>query len=75
MLGVGLHTYGFMESAVFWIGAYIASQLALIAAASLPVSMWCSTGKDPAPSTLSDKRPSAGGPGTGRPGTQPAGQN
>jgi len=31
MLGVGLHSYGFMDSAFFWLLAFIASQLAIIA--------------------------------------------
>jgi ABC-type transport system involved in cytochrome c biogenesis permease subunit len=30
MLGVGLHSYGFMDSAVFWMAAFIASQLGLM---------------------------------------------
>ncbi|MFO7725850.1 MAG: cytochrome c biogenesis protein CcsA [Oceanipulchritudo sp.] len=31
MLGVGLHSYGFMDSAFFWLLAFIISQLAIIA--------------------------------------------
>jgi hypothetical protein len=27
MLGVGLHSYGFMDKAAFWLYAFIASQL------------------------------------------------
>ena len=30
MLGVGLHSYGFMNGAVFWLGAFVVSQLVLI---------------------------------------------
>lgn len=30
MLGVGLHSYGFMESAVFWLMAFVMSQLAIM---------------------------------------------
>ena len=36
MLGVGLHSYGFMDSAVFWMGAFIASQLVLMVPAFVP---------------------------------------
>ncbi len=40
MLGVGLHSYGFMDSAFWWLSAFIASQLALIALANLPLHLW-----------------------------------
>ena len=40
MLGVGLHSYGFTESAVFWILLYVVSQLILMGIGLLPVSMW-----------------------------------
>ena len=40
MLGVGLHTYGFMESAFWWLLAFVASQLAFIALARLPLEKW-----------------------------------
>ena len=40
MLGVGLHSYGFMESAFWWLIAFVASQLALIALANLPLEKW-----------------------------------
>ncbi|TVR52018.1 MAG: hypothetical protein EA425_05815 [Puniceicoccaceae bacterium] len=36
MLGVGLHSYGFMEGAPFWLGLFMVSQLALMALALLP---------------------------------------
>ena len=35
MLGVGLHSYGFMESALMWLLAFVISQIVLIAAAML----------------------------------------
>jgi ABC-type transport system involved in cytochrome c biogenesis permease subunit len=35
MMGVGLHSYGFMDSAIFWMGAFIASQLLLIGMGNL----------------------------------------
>ena len=40
MLGVGLHSYGFMESAVFWLGLFIASQLLLIGLGLIPMRLW-----------------------------------
>ncbi len=42
MLGVGLHSYGFMNSAVFWIMLFVATQLALMVVGMLPKSMWSS---------------------------------
>jgi ABC-type transport system involved in cytochrome c biogenesis permease subunit len=36
MLGVGLHSYGFMESALYWLCAFIACQLLVIAIGCLP---------------------------------------
>lgn len=38
MLGIGLHSYGFMDSAVFWMGLFIATQLFLIGLGNLPLS-------------------------------------
>jgi ABC-type transport system involved in cytochrome c biogenesis permease subunit len=40
MLGVGLHSYGFMEKAFPWLCGFIASQLALIGLAALPLEHW-----------------------------------
>jgi ABC-type transport system involved in cytochrome c biogenesis permease subunit len=40
MLGVGLHSYGFMDSAFFWLCVFWASQLAVIALGCLPPSLW-----------------------------------
>jgi ABC-type transport system involved in cytochrome c biogenesis permease subunit len=40
MLGVGLHSYGFMDSAFVWLVAFVSSQLALIALAALPLENW-----------------------------------
>ena len=40
MLGVGLHSYGFMESALFWLLMFVASQLAIIAVGNLPLRSW-----------------------------------
>jgi ABC-type transport system involved in cytochrome c biogenesis permease subunit len=40
MLGVGLHSYGFMDKAFPWLCGFIASQLALMAAAAMPPERW-----------------------------------
>ncbi len=40
MLGVGLHSYGFMDAAFWWLSAFIVSQLAFIAVAALPTTRW-----------------------------------
>lgn len=40
MLGVGLHSYGFMDSAVFWIVAFALSQLAVMGIALVPTEQW-----------------------------------
>jgi ABC-type transport system involved in cytochrome c biogenesis permease subunit len=45
MLGVGLHSYGFMDSAFWYLIAFVASQLVLIAAAATPIEKWRSFGK------------------------------
>ena len=42
MLGVGLHSYGFMDAAFYWLLAFVATQLALIALAQLPLEKWLS---------------------------------
>jgi len=40
MLGVGLHSYGFMQKAFPWLVGFIVSQLALMAIAALPLTHW-----------------------------------
>lgn len=40
MLGVGLHSYGFMQKAFPWLVGFIASQLALMAIAAMPLERW-----------------------------------
>jgi ABC-type transport system involved in cytochrome c biogenesis permease subunit len=40
MLGIGLHSYGFMSGAFMWLSLFVSSQLLLIAIGSLPLSMW-----------------------------------
>jgi ABC-type transport system involved in cytochrome c biogenesis permease subunit len=45
MLGVGLHSYGFTEAAFWWLSAFVATQLAVIAVANLPLDKWRSFAK------------------------------
>jgi len=54
MLGVGLHSYGFTDSAAFWLVVFGASQLALIMLATLPMEKWRSRAvlRPPAPAGL-----------------------
>ena len=40
MLGVGLHSYGFMQKAFPWLVGFIVSQLALMAVAAMPLDRW-----------------------------------
>lgn len=40
MLGVGLHSYGFMDSAIFWLMAFVFSQLLIMAVGLLPMEYW-----------------------------------
>ena len=40
MLGVGLHSYGFMNKALPWLGGFVLAQLALMAIASMPMERW-----------------------------------
>jgi len=40
MLGVGLHSYGFMQKAFPWLVGFIISQLALMAVAAMPLERW-----------------------------------
>ena len=42
MLGVGLHSYGFMASAFVWLMVFVTSQLALIGLGLLPDKYWAS---------------------------------
>ena len=52
MLGIGLHSYGFMDAAFKWLMIFIASQLVVIAIGLLPLGLWRSfqeTDKSPVP--------------------------
>ena len=40
MLGVGLHSYGFMDSAFWWLAAFMGTQLVAILLAGVPRAQW-----------------------------------
>jgi ABC-type transport system involved in cytochrome c biogenesis permease subunit len=50
MLGVGLHSYGFMQTAFPWLIGFMVSQLGLMAVAALPLEKWRSFALARAPS-------------------------
>ena len=65
MLGIGLHSYGFMDEAFFWLMLFVASQLMLIGLGLLPNRYWASFRDLPAPaakSTPPDKASPIGKP-------------
>ena len=49
MLGIGLHSYGFMDKAFFWLMLFDASQAALIVVALIPPRFWASFKPAPSP--------------------------
>jgi ABC-type transport system involved in cytochrome c biogenesis permease subunit len=52
MLGIGLHSYGFMDAAFKWLMAFVGSQLLIIALGLLPLHLWASfRGRVTAPSS------------------------
>ncbi len=52
MLGIGLHSYGFMDEAFRWLMTFVGSQVALIALGCLPLGLWKSF-----PATTTPPRP------------------
>ncbi|MFN7137812.1 MAG: cytochrome c biogenesis protein [Limisphaerales bacterium] len=65
MLGIGLHSYGFMDAAFFWLSLFVASQMLIIALGLLPLKLWrsfndgdqstpppASKGKEPTPASV-----------------------
>jgi ABC-type transport system involved in cytochrome c biogenesis permease subunit len=46
-LGVGLHSYGFTDGVLKWLGIFVATQLAVIAAGCLPRDLWMSDSRTP----------------------------
>jgi ABC-type transport system involved in cytochrome c biogenesis permease subunit len=67
MLGIGLHSYGFMDAAFKWLMIFMVSQAALIALGLLPLHLWRSfRGQSPTP------QPSPDLPSGGKRTPQPA---
>ena len=56
MQGIGLHSYGFMDKAFFWLMLLDASQVALISLTFLPPRYWASFKTD-APASRQDEVP------------------
>ena len=65
MLGIGLHSYGAMDSAFFWLLTFMGSQVLLMLAGLLPQRLWRSWQTRTKPSGAPPMRPT----GTGRPAT------
>jgi hypothetical protein len=61
MLGIGLHSYGFMDKAFPWLVGFDISQVLLVALALLPLRMWASfkAAVPPTPGGPSVSAPSA----------------
>jgi ABC-type transport system involved in cytochrome c biogenesis permease subunit len=49
MLGVGLHSYGFMSAAFWWLLGFVVSQVILVGLGSLPLQYWRSFRNWPPP--------------------------
>jgi len=49
MLGVGLHSYGFMQKAFPWLVGFMLSQVVLMAVAAIPLNRWRSFETSPGP--------------------------
>jgi len=58
MLGIGLHSYGFMSGAFYWLGLFIFSQLAIMGLGLLPPRFWRSLQSSPRP--VPTPRPGSG---------------
>ncbi|HYV26117.1 MAG TPA: cytochrome c biogenesis protein CcsA, partial [Candidatus Eisenbacteria bacterium] len=61
MLGIGLHSYGFMDAAFKWLMLFVGIQLVIIGLGLLPLSMWRSfreqTPVEPQPGTPGKRHP------------------
>jgi len=55
MLGIGLHSYGFMDSAVFWLILFVFSQLMIMAVGLVPLAGWRSYMHNAQPSGSAEK--------------------
>jgi ABC-type transport system involved in cytochrome c biogenesis permease subunit len=64
MLGIGLHSYGFMDAAFKWLMFFVCSQVCFILLGCLPPHMWKSFAQRPAAASPDPKK---GGGAAGRP--------
>ena len=64
MLGIGLHSYGFMDAAFKWLMLFVGSQAVIIGLGLLPLNLWRSFRKQT--NLPSESSPPTGG-GAGRP--------
>ncbi|HEX4792769.1 MAG TPA: cytochrome c biogenesis protein CcsA [Humisphaera sp.] len=49
MLGIGLHSYGFMQSAQFWLILFCLSQIVIVCVGLIPLRLWASFADDRSP--------------------------
>ena len=61
MLGIGLHSYGFMDAAFKWLMVFIGSQVAIILLGCLPLRLWRSFQSGATPGTPA-RQPDGGAP-------------
>jgi cytochrome c-type biogenesis protein CcsB len=62
MLGIGLHSYGFMDAAFMWLMLFMISQALMIGMGLLPIRFWVSSGKEippPVPPKVGGRAPAA----------------
>lgn len=59
MLGIGLHSYGFMDSAFKWLMLFMASQVGILGIGLLPMRMWKSFSGQQPKAPVSRRAPSA----------------
>jgi hypothetical protein len=67
MLGIGLHSYGFMDAAFKWLMIFIGSQVFIIALGMLPLKLWRSFRADASPPSPSLPDSPSGQPRTPAP--------
>jgi ABC-type transport system involved in cytochrome c biogenesis permease subunit len=71
MLGIGLHSYGFMDAAFYWLMLFVSSQLLIIGLGLLPARFWASF--KGAGNVLARDASSLKPPGVPKPGSASAG--
>jgi ABC-type transport system involved in cytochrome c biogenesis permease subunit len=57
MLGIGLHSYGFMDAAFKWLMFFVATQVVVIAVGLLPLNLWRSFRSNAQPSVTPTRTP------------------